>query len=474
MAIEASRLAVGALALLPALLQAAEPGEREIASTAAERTAIAVTIYNDDLALVRERRQLELPTGLNRLALREVAALMKPETALLQAVSGPPLTVIEQNFDFDLLTPQKLLDKYVGRRVTVIRPHPTLDSEKRESATVLATGNGGTVLRFADRIETGVPGRLAFGEVPANLRERPTLSVLLGGAGGQQEIELTYLTAGLSWRADYVALLDRQGKTLDLSGWVTLNNRSGTEYRQARIQLVAGNVNRVAPRAAAETKAAAAVAPRALIWPREEAISDYHLYDFERPSTIADNQIKQLALLSAGRVPVVREYLLTGADYYYRERYGQIGQKLKPSVFIEFDNRGGELGRPLPAGIVRVYARDSQGTAQFVGEDRIEHTAKNERLRLRLGEAFDITADRTQTAFRRTGDRSAETSFRIELRNGKNEAVRVRVLEPLPGDWEISQETHKSKRESARAASWLIDIPAEGRSVLEYTAQVRW
>lgn len=448
--------------------------EREITSTARDRVAMAVTVYNDDLALVRERRRLDLPAGLVRLALREVAAQMKPETALLSAVSGPPLALIEQNFDFDLLTPQKLLDKYVGREVTVIRPHPTLDSERRETATVLAAGQG-TVLRFADRIETGVPGRLAFGEVPVHLRDRPTLSVLLDAGGGRQEVELTYLTGGLFWKADYVAALSVDGKALDLSGWVTLNNRSGSDYAAAHLHLVAGNVNRVRARPYGDAMAAPmAMARAAPPPPREEALADYHLYTFARPTHLADNQIKQLALLSATNVPVRREYLLAGAEYYYRERYGLIGQKLKPAVYIEFDNRGGDLGRPLPAGVVRVYARDRQGAAQFVGEDRIEHTAKNEKVRLRLGEAFDITAERKQTTFRRVSDTSSEAAFRIELRNGKNEAVRVKVLEPLPGEWEIVQESHAHSRASARAAAWLIDIPAEGSQMLDYTVRVRW
>jgi hypothetical protein len=201
---------------------------------------------------------------------------------------------------------------------------------------------------------------------------------------------------------------------------------------------------------------------------------DYHLYSFERPTGIADNQTKQLALLSASAVPVSREYLLAGNDWYYRDRYGQIGQKLKPAVFLEFDNKGGQLGKPLPAGVVRVYARDSKGAAQFVGEDRIAHTAKNEKLKLRLGEAFDITAERKQTSYRKIGDNVVETAYRIDLRNAKEEAVTVRVQEPLPGDWEMLQESQKHTRESSRVASWNVAVPAGGTAILEYTVRVRW
>ena len=464
-------LGLGAF-LLAAMAQAAEPA-RDVISSAADREAVAVTVYNDDLALVKERRRVDLPPGPTRLSLREVAAQMRPETALLRAVSGQPLRLIEQNFDFDLLTPQKLLEKYVGREVTVIRSHPTSGEDRRERATVLAAGEG-TVLRFADRIETGVPGRLAFDSVPANLRERPTLSVLLEAAGGKQTVELSYLSGGLSWKADYVANLTTDGKSLDLNGWVTLTNRSGTGFDNATLQLVAGTVNRVrAPEQRVYAMAAPAPGAKSM-QATQEALMDYHLYSFEQATSIADNQTKQLALLSASAVPVRREYLLAGNDWYYRERYAQSGQKLKPAVFLEFDNKGGQLGKPLPAGIVRVYARDSKGAAQFVGEDRIAHTAKNEKLKLRLGEAFDITAERRQTGYRKIADNVSESSWRIDLRNAKDEAVSVKIQEPLPGEWEIVQESQKHDKDSARSASWDVAVPQGGAAILEYTVRVRW
>ncbi len=460
--------------LLAATLAHGAESARDVGSGAADREAVAVTVYNDDLALVKERRRVDLPAGLTRLSLREVAAQMRPETALLRAVSGQPFALVEQNFDFDLLTPQKLLEKYVGRQVTVIRPHPSNDTERRETATVLAAGQG-TVLRFADRIETGVPGRLAFDSVPPNLRDRPTLSVLLEGAGGRQAVELSYLTSGLSWKADYVANLSTDGKSLDLNGWVTLTNRSGAGFDDATLQLVAGTVNRVRVQDARVFAMAAPAPARAkAAEATQEALMDYHLYSFERPTSIAENQTKQLALLSATAVPVRREYLLAGNDWYYRDRYTQVGQKLKPAVFLEFENRGGQLGKPLPAGIVRVYARDSKGAAQFVGEDRIEHTARNEKLKLRLGEAFDITAERKQTGYKRIADNLTESAWRIELRNAKDEAVTVRVQEPMPGDWEVIQESQKHTKDSARVASWQVTVPPGDKALLDYTVRVKW
>jgi hypothetical protein len=201
---------------------------------------------------------------------------------------------------------------------------------------------------------------------------------------------------------------------------------------------------------------------------------DYHLYTFDRPTTLAENQTKQLALLSASNVPAEREYVLAGADSYYQGRYDVLGEKLKPAVFLVFQNKGGQLGKPLPAGTVRAYARDSQGAAQFVGEDRIEHTAKNETIRLKLGEAFDVTAERKQTNYKRISDRVVETSYKIVLRNAKRDEAVVKVQEPLPGDWEIVSESQKHSKTSSRSAQWSVVVPADGSTTLEYTARVKW
>ena len=454
----------------------------EQVSAAGQRESTAITVYNDDLALIKERRRVSLMPGLTRLSLREVSAQLRPETALLRAVSGAPISLIEQNFDFDLLTPGKLLEKYVGQEVGVVRTHPTTGEERTEKATVLSA-NGGTVLRFADRIESGVPGRLVFAKVPANLRDRPTLSVLLDSKGGDQSLELSYLSGGVSWKADYVANLSGDGKHLDLSGWVTLTNRSGAGYDDATLQLVAGTVNRVRPQPQYSRAKIMAAPMAASAEVAQESLMDYHLYSFDRPTSIADNQTKQLALLSASMVPVTREYLLTGSDWMYRDNQGQIGQKLKPAIFVKFQNKGGQLGKPLPAGVIRVYARDSKGAAQFVGEDRISHTAKNEEIALKLGEAFDITADRKQLSFKRLSDKNekgerldsgTDVTYRIDLRNAKEEAVIVRIQENLPGDWEIVSETHKHTKESSRVAAWNVAVPADGKATLEYRVKIRW
>lgn len=454
----------------------------EVVSTLADQQEVAVTIYNEDLALVRDQRQVILPQGMVDLALREVSARIRPETAMLRSLTRPGgLTILEQNFDFDLLTPRKLLEKYVGKEVQLVRTHPETGEDRFETARVLAA-NDGVVLQIGDRIETGVPGRLVFPEVPENLRDRPTLVVSLENAkAGQQTMELSYLTSGLGWRADYVAELNQDDTALDLSGWVTLTNQSGTTYRNALLQLVAGDVNRVREelRFRGDVVMAAGMA-KAAPQMREEGLFEYHLYTLQRPTTIRDNQTKQVALLNATGVAVNKEFRLQGKPYYYRGRQGDLGQKLKVGVFVEFDNRKRDnLGMPLPKGIVRVYKQDKAGRPQFVGEDRIDHTPENETVRLKLGDAFDVTASRKQTAFRKLGGDSRysyrfESAYEIRLKNAKDEAVTVTVAEPVPGDWRILSESHTHSKASADTALWKIKVPAKGETVLTYRVEVEY
>ncbi len=453
----------------------------EVVTTVSDQKEVAVTIYNDNLALVKDARKLRLESGFNKLAWREVSAQMRPETAQLRNLSNPGGFLLqEQNFDFDLLTPQKLLEKYLGREVTVIRTNPATGVETRETATVLAT-QGGAVLKFADRIETGIAGRLAFTGVPDNLRDKPTLVIsLINPSAGEQNLELSYLTGGLSWRADYVAELNERDDRIDLDGWVTLTNQSGAAYPNARLQLVAGDVNRAReaqPVPRAMTAMAAKMADAAEM--KEESLFEYHLYTLQRPTTLAENQTKQVALMAATSVPVDKEFLLEGVNYYYSGQYENLGQKLKVGVFVEFQNKGEGLGIPLPKGVIRVYKKDAQGNAQFVGEDRIDHTPKNETIRLKLGEAFDITADKKQTDFQKLAGTGRynyvfESAYQIELKNAKREAVTVIVREPMPGDWTVVSESQAHTKAASGVAEWSVRVPAEGKTTLTYRVRVKY
>lgn len=468
--------------LLASNLALADNSEQR--STLGDQQEVAVTIYNNNLALVKDQRKLKLASGQVALAFRDVSAQIRPETALLRSVTAPgSLSVIEQNFDFDLLTPQKLLEKYVGKTVGIIRMNPATGVETREEAQVLAVQNG-TVFKIGERIETGIPGRIVYGEVPANLRDRPTLVMSLNNSyAPAQSVELSYLTGGLGWKADYVVELNPADDKLDISGWVTLSNTSGASYRNAKLQLVAGDVNQVRRNEQvamdyqrAMPKAAVPMAAKM----SEESLFEYHLYTLDRLTSIAENQTKQVALLSAANVPVRKEFLLAGNDYYYQGGYGDLGKKIKIGVFIELENKeSSHLGMPLPKGIIRVYKKDAAGNAQFIGEDNIDHTPKNEKVRLKLGDAFDVTADKKQTDFKKVAGTSKynyifESAYEIVLKNAKKEVVTVKVQEPMPGDWSIISASQPHTKGASNTAVWNVVVPAEGKTTLTYRALVRY
>ncbi len=463
-----------AAALALALLAPIAAGAEERRVTLEDQTAIAVTIYNEDLALVRDRRNVTLEAGVNELAFIDVSAAMRPETALL-GTEGDSLSILEQNFDFDLLTPEKLLEKSVGRTVRVIRTSPETGIDTVEEAVLLSVANG-IVLRIGDRIETQPPGRIVFSEVPPNLRSRPTLVLQLqSAAAGQRPVELSYLTGGLGWRADYVAKLSADETLLDLNGWVTLTNTSGTSYRNARLQLVAGEVNRVREdmlerRAEMLATTPAQPAPAMV----EEALFEYHLYTLGRPTTIAENQTKQVTLLSGAGIPVRKEYRFVNITSAYQYEAADL-PRANATVRISFDNEESDrLGLPLPRGIVRVYKDDSAGQALFVGEDRIDHTPKGETVRLSLGQAFDVTAEPRQTGFERIGDNIYEAAFEILVKNAKTEPVTVEVIENFPAEWRILEESHEHRKTSAFQAEWSVPVPAEGSTTLTYRMRVEY
>lgn len=454
---------------------------KEIVSRASDRQGVALTFYADDLALIKDVRRVDLGRDANRVTWLDVAAQLRPETVRVRNLSDPAgFRVTEQTFDFDLLTPERLLEHYVGREVGVIRTHPGTGVESRENATVLAS-RGGVVLQFADRVETGMPARLAFPAVPDTLHSAPALVISLADArAGAQRLELSYLTTGLSWRADYVVELSDDGRHLGLDGWVTLVNRSGAAYPDARLQLVAGTLNRfhegVQPLAREAMVPSAKAADGARLQP--EPLAGYHLYALPQPTSLAANQTKQVALLRAARVPVRKEFVLQGVGHTYSGRYPAPAQPARVAMFLEFENRGAGLGQPLPAGVVRIYERDARGSSQFVGEDRIDHTPKNETLRLGRGEAFDLTAERRQTAFEqlsgaRRDDAVYESAHEIVLRNAGNETVTVTVREPIPGDWTIVSESRPHERPDAGTADWKLRVPGGGKVTLGYRVRVK-
>ena len=453
----------------------------ERVSTAQDQESVAITIYNENLALIKDTRKVILGQDVNRLAWRDVSAQIRPETAVLRNLTAPSkFRLLEQNFDFDLLTPMKLLEKYSGKTITIIRTNPATGAETSETATVLST-NEGVILKFDDRVETGVPGRMVFPGVPQNLRDKPTLLIsLFSPTQGKHDLELSYLTQGLSWHADYVAALNETEHRLNLNGLVTLTNQSGIAYHNAKLQLVAGDVNRVQPEHHIGRKMIALAAEATdVAQMKEESFFEYHLYTLQHPTTLSENQTKQVALMSATNIPFSKEYLLQGADYYYSGKHDTISQKHKINVFISFRNKGEGLGIPLPKGIIRVYKKDLQGNSQFAGEDRIDHMASNELIRLKLGSAFDITADRVQTDFQQISGTMRhtsvfETAYQITLRNAKKEAVTVQVREPIPGDWEVMSESLPHVKLNAGLVEWKVPVGADSEAKLTYRVRVKY
>jgi hypothetical protein len=438
-----------------------------------DQTGVAVTIYNQDLALVRDGRVMTLIKGENDVAFIDVSGHIQPETALLKS-SGGKLDVLEQNFDFDLLTPEKLLEKSVGGTVRVIVTDPKTGKETVEEAKVLSVANG-VVLQIGDRIETQAPGRIVFAEVPPNLRSRPTLVTKISSdTAGKLPVELDYLTGGLSWAADYVAELAPDERSIELKGWVTLTNTSGTSYRNAKLQLVAGDVNRVrremaAGAATAMPMSAAAPAPMA-----EQALFEYHLYTLGRPTTIAENQTKQVELLTGHAIPVTKEYRFANLAPGYNYQMGE-APRVNASVRLKFVNtEKSGLGIPLPQGTVRVYKADNAGQAIFVGEDAIQHTPKNEYVDLTLGQAFDVTARGKQTDFETLGDNVYESAYEIEFKNAKSEAVTVILAQTVPGDWKMLEESANHEKADASTALWHISVPANGSTKLTYRVRVKY
>ncbi|MDJ0951348.1 MAG: DUF4139 domain-containing protein [Alphaproteobacteria bacterium] len=442
----------------------------------AERSALALTVYNAGLALVRDERKVSLARGVNRIAFTDVSAQLRPETAVIgKANDSAALQVIEQNFEFDRLTPAALLRRSVGRTVRVVRTHPTTGEDRTEQAEVLSVADG-VVLRIGDRIETGVPGRLVFDSLPTDLRPRPTLVALLESrAATSAPVDLSYLTGGLGWQANYVARLDEAEKQLDLTVYATIANTSGADYENARLRLAAGDVNLVGPVPMPRPQVAGAMM-RAQAAPRDvpsRKAADLHLFEIERPVTLAENQSKQLTLITATGVAVEKEYRLDSMV-----SSGRLPDPSKPAigVWLNLANKSeAGLGRPLPQGTLRVYQDQADGGSIFLGEDRVGHTPAGETMRLNLGRAFDLSAERTQIAYSREGleKNVFESTFEIALRNGGVEPATVRVIERIPGQWTILSESEPHRRTSAARAEWKLKVPAGGETKLTYRVRVR-
>jgi hypothetical protein len=486
-----ARLRFGAIVLvlaafLPFHQRSATPVVRAAAQTAATTTLddqveLGVTVYNSDIALVRDVRALDLSRGTFDLHFTDIAATVNPATVHFRSLSEPSrLRVLEQNYEYDLLEPEKLLRKYVGRDVTLVRTRRDANATREEEVKAhLLSYNNAPVWQIDGEVVTGMQAdHIRFPGLPGNLYSHPTLIWTLDNTGGaRQRVEASYLAGKLSWNADYVLTVARDDKTADLDGWVTVVNGSGTSFRNARLQLVAGDLNRVRQAMVrTETAMARRDALAGAAEMMQESLSDYHLYTLGRPTTINNSETKQVSMLGATGFSVQKRYVVDGRDFYYHN-VQHPGAPIKDlvQVYYQFRNEEkGGLGMPMPSGTVRVYQSDSGGGLQFVGEDRIDHTPKDEAINLKIGNAFDVICERKQIDFEKIAANTYEVEYEITLRNHKGVPIAVEVNEPIGGTWRMLQSSHPFTKTSAWAAQFTVPVAADGSAVLKYRTRVTY
>lgn len=448
-------------------------------AAAVEGQRLALTIYNQDLALVEDVRPLDFTVGRARLEFKDVSASIRPETVALSATG---VEIVEQNFDFDLLTPEKMMEKAVGHQVKIVRTNPGNGNEVTETATVLSVNNG-VVLKIGDRIEVlradGAPTRVIFDKVPENLRARPTLSVnVASNAAGRRDATLSYLTTGLSWKADYVALFDEQAKKLDMQGWVTLTNKSGTTFSDAVTQLVAGNINIVRAEQPEwqqqqwqQEQQRIRAARQAGNEPgARRPLADYYVYPLAERTTVADNQTKQVGFLDAQGVAARKVY------EYSADWFTSLTDPEHAAVVVRFSNSSkGGLGAQLPAGMVRVYVRDTDGKPRFVGENRIGHIPQGSEISVKTGDAFDVTVQPTLVKQDRAGFWRSRYSMEYLVRNARGEPVTLDIRQGgLWREGKVLQESIKSTRPDAYTLQWSVPVAANGETKLTFTVETGW
>ena len=447
-------------------------------SDASASEQVSLTVYNKNFGLVREVRKVHLGTGNVELSYADVSAHIQPETVHLKSLTGDDqITVLEQNYRYDLLTPDTLLKKYVGKTIKVYRYNERTGVDEEKQAEVLSV-EGGVVLKIDGQVTSNFAGRYAFPEVPENLVQKPTLVWLVASGAADQRVEVAYLTQGLDWHADYVLSVDADDKLGDLNGWVTLKNETGTSYKNAELKLVAGDVQRIQP--VAPPQVMLERAPRAAPMPasppfKEEGLFEYHLYTLDRPTTLLDKEQKQVSLLSATNIALSKKLIFFGQQYWFRSPFGPAVQSQKVAAYLDLENKEqNHLGMPLPKGTVRVYKSDKSGQKQFIGEDTIDHTPRDEKLHIKLGEAFDVVAERTETDFRVLGTCGTETAWEIKLRNHKDTPESVEVNEPAGGDWEILSSSLPATKKDSKTFTFEVRLAPRSETKLTYRVRVRW
>lgn len=462
-------------------------------ATPPEAGQTEVTIYNQGFALVKEVRKMDLKSGRQSVSVEDVAAMIEPTSVGIRSLDGDLFEVLEQNYKYDLISPVSILAKAVG---TEVKFHRVLPNGQKETVkgilvssptAVINSGDGaqmtynGMVIRTDDgRILLNPSGEVEVGSIPEGLISKPTLMWdVLAKSAGSTRVELSYLTQGVRWESDYVLTLDGP-TTAGLRGWVTVNNNSGASWVDAKMKLLAGDVQR-ADRGIRPEMMTLGGAPRSAAKEadfKEESLFEYHLYTLQRPASIRNNEMKQISLLEADKVPYTKKLIVDAMMGYGRfiPSEGEVGTgNIKPLVKIEFkNNKESGLGMPLPKGKVKVYQRDASGSVQMLGEDSIEHTPKEEKLSLNVGRSFDVVAERKRVNFERVSQRVVRETIQVEVRNRKDTAETVHVYERFGGDWKLLAKTDEFVKLDAWTADFVLNLKAGEVRTLEYTVETRW
>lgn len=456
------------------ILPAAASGQTVSKSTAGDQIAVEVTVYNNNLGLIKDTRKVKVPAGKGELRFMDVASHIKPGTVHVESLNHPKdFTVLEQNYEYDLMNADKLLDKYVGKKIKIITWNKFQDRKETVEATLLSN-NRGQIYKINDEIYLGHPGIKVLPEIPENLIAKPTLTWLYeNGCKNAHNLEVFYLTGNIDWKADYVVVLNKDDTSSDISGGVTLDNKSGATYKNASLKLVAGEVHRVEERRKGRRYEMEAMKMAAVPQFKERAFFEYHIYDLQRKTTIKDKQTKRVSLLEASKIKIQKEFIVHGVKGYFLTKYMKEDPKQPVNVYTKFKNsKTNNLGMPLPAGIMRLYKKYDDGSLQFIGEDRIEHTPKNEEVRLKIGKAFDVAAERIQTDYRKITSKLHESEWEITLRNHKEKDITVGIVESLSDNWRVISKSHPYKKVDAHTIRFDVKVPGDKEVKVKYRLSV--